>query len=110
MNQVKIVFMRLRRFVPFSHLEHLADVYQANRGGNGVLGLEPFHLPGLRADSTTIRATRSSGRSERPANQARSHRAGQHARPLDVGRYRRSQRLFVARSTRAAFDGNHPLG
>ena len=32
MNQGKTVFAQLLQFVPFSHFEHLVDVYQANKG------------------------------------------------------------------------------
>jgi hypothetical protein len=32
MNQGKTVFAQLLQFVPFSYFEHLADVYQANKG------------------------------------------------------------------------------
>lgn len=32
MNRGKTVFAQLLEFVPFSHFEHLIDVYQANKG------------------------------------------------------------------------------
>ena len=72
--------------------------------GDGLLGLEPFHLPGLRAIHAPVWAARFGGMSERPANQALSHWASQHGLPLDAGRCRRAQRLSVVRGARAAFD------
>lgn len=32
MNRGKTVFAQLLEFIPFSHFEHLVDVYQANKG------------------------------------------------------------------------------
>lgn len=32
MNHDRTVFAQLLEFVPFSHFEHLVDVYQANKG------------------------------------------------------------------------------
>jgi len=32
MNRGRTVFAQLLEFVPFSHFEHLVDVYQANKG------------------------------------------------------------------------------
>lgn len=36
MDQGKTVFAQLLQFVPFSHFEHLVDVYQANNGVRGI--------------------------------------------------------------------------
>lgn len=44
MNYRRTVFAQLLEFVPFSHFEHLFDVYQSNEGVSAFFGLEAFHL------------------------------------------------------------------
>ncbi len=42
MNHGRTVFAQLLEFVPFSHFEHLVDVYQANKRGTIFSGGSHF--------------------------------------------------------------------
>ena len=80
------------------------------QGCDILLGLEPFHLPGLCPTDTTIRAARSGGLPECSTLEALSHWNPQYGFALDLGRCSGAKRLPPVRGTRSAPDRDRLAG